>query len=167
MPFNFSFVIPGKLAGMARPVSGDNFESELLVLKRQGIDAIVSLTQEPLSVTAVHRQKMDYLHLPIADFTAPTPAQIERFVAFVRRQNEEHHAVAVHCGAGMGRTGTMLACYLVAIGESAEEAVSSVRAIRPGSIETEEQERSVRRYEQALRAQQDTNGGGRPDACRR
>lgn len=167
MPYNFSFVIPGKLAGMARPVSGENLESELLMLKRQGIDAIVSLTQEPLNVTVVHRHKMDYLHLPLADFTAPTPPQIERFVAFVRRQNDERHAVAVHCGAGMGRTGTMLACYLVYIGESAEEAISSVRAIRPGSIETTEQEESVRRYEKDLRAREQASGEGHPRACGR
>jgi atypical dual specificity phosphatase len=162
MPFNFSYVIPGKLAGMARPGVAEELEGELSLLKRQGIDAIVSLTQEPLSAPVLHRQKFAYLHLPLPDFTAPTPAQIAKFVAFVRQQNDEHHAVAVHCGAGMGRTGTLLACYLVSLGESADEAVSSVRSIRPGSIETPEQEDCIRHYEASLRSGDSVSNAGRP-----
>lgn len=144
MPYNFSFVIPGKLAGMARP--GGDLEGELLLLKRQGVGAIVTLTMEPLATSLLQRKKIEYLHLPVPDFTAPKLPQIESFVAFVRQQNKNQRAVVVHCGAGMGRTGTMLACYLVALGESAEEAIASVRTIRPGSIETFEQEECVRRY---------------------
>jgi atypical dual specificity phosphatase len=56
-------------------------------------------------------------------------------------------AVAVHCGAGLGRTGTLVACYLVAGGLSAEDAIAKVRRLRPGSIETAEQEAAVRTFE--------------------
>ena len=59
-------------------------------------------------------------------------------------------AVAVHCGAGLGRTGTLVACYLVAGGLSAEEAIAKVRRLRPGSIETLEQEAAVRTFEESL-----------------
>jgi atypical dual specificity phosphatase len=59
--------------------------------------------------------------------------------------------VAVHCGGGLGRTGTLLACYLVsAEGLPADAAIARVRAARPGSVETEDQEQAVRRYAERL-----------------
>ena len=56
-------------------------------------------------------------------------------------------AVAVHCRYGLGRVGTMLACYLVKTTNcDAQEAISIVRRKRPGSIETQEQEKLVQRF---------------------
>jgi atypical dual specificity phosphatase len=54
--------------------------------------------------------------------------------------------VAVHCGAGLGRTGTVLAAYLVAGGEEARAALARVRELRPGSVETADQERAIEAY---------------------
>ena len=54
--------------------------------------------------------------------------------------------VGVSCGAGLGRTGTILACYLVSQCFSAEEAINKVRVRRPGSIETREQEDAILAY---------------------
>jgi hypothetical protein len=71
-------------------------------------------------------------------------------------------AVLVHCGGGKGRAGTVLACYLCKHGldapaagvqppvMSAEAAVSTIRAMRPGSIETEQQRRFVVAYGKLL-----------------
>ncbi len=58
--------------------------------------------------------------------------------------------VAVHCIAGLGRTGTILACYLVGQGISAEEAITTIRKWRPGSIEISEQEAVIYEYERFL-----------------
>lgn len=60
---------------------------------------------------------------------------------------ENQQPVAVHCLAGLGRTGTMLACYLVATGTPANNAIMRIREWRPGSIETKEQEAVVYEYE--------------------
>ena len=70
--------------------------------------------------------------------------------AFVRRLDnllKTGHKVVVHCGAGLGRTGTMLAAYLVHTGLSAEDALKEVRLRRPGAIESRTQEDAVRDYE--------------------
>jgi atypical dual specificity phosphatase len=65
--------------------------------------------------------------------------------------------VAVHCAAGLGRTGTVLAAYLVARGEEPRAALARVRDLRPGSVETADQERAVEAYARRLRG-----AGGEP-----
>ncbi|MDR2392390.1 MAG: dual specificity protein phosphatase family protein [Planctomycetota bacterium] len=147
MPANFSFVIPGKLAGCARPGgrAGD-IRSDLAGLVRQGIAALVTLTEEALDPAAVRDVGLDVLHLPVPDFAPPTLEQIARFVAYVDERNRAGGAVAVHCGAGCGRTGTMLACYLASRGKTAGDAIMTVRRERPGSVETPEQELRVREF---------------------
>jgi len=146
---NFSFVIKDRLAGCAAPGTWDPIEDDLQALKEVGITALVSLTEESLDAVTVEEAGLDYLHEPVPDFHPPRPAQIRRFVEFVksRIEGKARGAVAVHCFAGRGRTGTLLACYLVATGLDAEEAVRTVRRLRPGSIETREQERAVRSYQ--------------------
>jgi len=57
--------------------------------------------------------------------------------------------VAVHCMHGHGRTGTMLACYLVKTRKmSGIDAINEIRRLRSGSIETNEQEKAVVQFYQ-------------------
>ncbi len=62
-------------------------------------------------------------------------------------------AVAVHCLWGIGRTGTMLACYLVKEQNlTADQAIDEIRRLRPYSVETYEQEELVHQYFEHLRS---------------
>jgi protein tyrosine phosphatase len=61
-----------------------------------------------------------------------------------------HARVAVHCGAGLGRSGTPIAAYLVSQGAAPDDAIALVRARRPGSIETAEQEVAVHEFARRL-----------------
>ena len=157
MAFNFSFVIPGKLAGSGRPGRNGSLADDLARLVRHKIAAVVSLTEEALNQQQLERFKLRSLHLPIQDFTAPRPEQMQRFVCFVDECLSEKLPVLVHCGAGIGRTGTMLACYLVHTGITPREAIATVRRLRPGSIETHEQEKSVHA---CVRLQKDVKADG-------
>lgn len=160
MPWNFSFVIPGQLAGLACPGSQAPLAHDLKCLAAEGIGALVSLTRAAPDPEVVRRAALEPLHLPVEDFTPPTLGQIRSFVEFARRVIDSGHGVAVHCAAGQGRTGTMLACYLVSLGLPPEEAMDSVRAIRPGSIETPQQEARVREYARTLRTEKDPADAG-------
>lgn len=144
MPRNFSWLLPDEIAGMARPASAvPDFE----FLRELGIDAIVSLTEYPLQKAFIEEFGFEYKHVPVEDLTAPSLEQIDEFVRFATKVCGAGKKLVVHCGAGIGRTGTMLACYLVHKGYSARRAIEEVRRKRPGSIETPEQEEIIALYE--------------------
>ena len=65
--------------------------------------------------------------------------------------------MAVHCAAGLGRTGTLLASYLVATGLEPAAAIAQIRTVRPGSVETATQVAAVEAFARALQADQQTN----------
>ncbi len=127
---------------MARPGRSRPLEEDLDFLRAQGIGAIVSVSERPLDEAVVRRHGLRYLHLPVPDFCAPTIAQIEQFLIFLEAA-DSNGAIAVHCYAGQGRTGTLLACALVHHGLSAEEAIRVVRAKRSPSIDTIVQEQVI------------------------
>lgn len=141
---NFSWLIENRLAGVAYPRS----EDALVLLQKQGVQALLNLSEEALPAEILKKYRLQAEHLPVADFTAPTLEQVERALAIIDGFLRHDLPVAVHCGAGLGRTGTILACYLVSQGSSAKSATEQVRTRRPGSIETLEQEAVIEAYEQ-------------------
>ena len=143
---NFSWVVHGFLAGAEGPAR----PGDLLYLKQQGIRAIVRMEEQTISGEAM---ELIDLYEPVADFTPPDLEQIQRMVRFIQEQIETwQRPTAVTCYAGIGRTGTVLACYLVHEGNSPDNAVSKVRQLRPGSIQTREQEDAVHQYAEWLKS---------------
>ena len=142
-PFGFEWVVPDRIAAMGRP---HDLRRDLESLKDQQIDVIVTLTVAPLQSALIEEFGFETRHIPIPDFQAPRMAQIEAFVRALRQAARKRQRVVVHCGVGRGRTGTMLACYFVSRGRSAEAALEEVRRLRPGSVETAEQEEAIRAF---------------------
>jgi atypical dual specificity phosphatase len=151
MQREFSWVIPDRLAGMPRPGRDAPVDADAAFLAAQGVTLVVTLTEEPLPAQPFASRGIALRHLPVRDFTAPTADQLAAFVAEASAVIETGGRAAVHCAYGMGRTGTFLAAYLVHTGSSAREAIAEVRRLRPGSIETAEQEAAVAAFEAAAR----------------
>lgn len=144
----FSWLVENRIAGMAYP--GEKPET-FARLKALGIGAVVSLTVRPLPRRLLEQQHLAYRHLPIENFAPPDPSQVASFVDFCETNLRQGRAIVVHCLAGMGRTGALLACYLVHEGMAPQEAIDTVRRNRPGSIETSGQEQAVFDYAARLR----------------
>jgi len=143
--YGFSFVEP-QLAGMPLPY-GDDFA----FLASESVDLLVGLRLSAVDPADLEPHGIDYLHLPIEDFHPPTLEQQHAFVEAVGARIDAGDTVGVHCTAGLGRTGTLIATWFVHRGMSPREAIDHVRKLRPGSIETDEQEQSVVHYASAVR----------------
>lgn len=157
------WLIPKTLAGMPAPKvhpkrrlaeggSVEAFDDEFAILHSAGIRAVVTLLNIPTDGPVYESAGFAHLCLPIPDGGAPTFPQAKQFVDFVERQRAAGRAVAVHCQAGIGRTGTMLAVYLISQGESAMEAVRSVREAEPCAIETRRQVQFLEQYAEKRRS---------------
>src|SRR5262249_57907341 len=114
-----------RLAALAQPESS----TDLLWLRQQGIELLISLTEDRLRRDWVNDAGLLLLHEPMLDMEAPSQEQLDRCVSAIQRAVEHGMGVAVHCGAGLGRTGTVLACYLIAQGQTAQNAITRIRRL--------------------------------------
>ena len=145
-PDNFSWIIENKLAGSAIPTSIDEVQWAI----EQGVKSIVTIREDPLDDDWV--KDVNYLHVSSNDMGVPEFTDLTFAVDFIHRRITNSEPVMVHCLAGMGRTGTLLACYLIKYQKmSANEATEKVRKERPGSIQSYPQEEIIFRFEKFLK----------------
>lgn len=87
---------------------------QLAVLQQHGYRAIINLQKEKNTDEATcARLGLHYLHIPLVDNTVPSMIQVKQFLDYVTAP--AHQPTYVHCAAGVGRTGVMVACYRMAV----------------------------------------------------
>jgi protein-tyrosine phosphatase len=103
------------------------------VFKQAGVTAVVRLNEaHTYDPEQFERDGFRHYDLYFDDCTVPDHATIERFLSLAER---EKGSVAVHCTAGLGRTGTLIAIYLMKhYGWTASECIGWLRIVRPGSV---------------------------------
>lgn len=143
-----TWMLPDRLLATALPAN-----HEIPRLAELGITTIIALLEYPPAPDVALRHGVTWSHLPYADMTPPSDELITEFIALLNHAFAHERKVAVHCLAGLGRTGTLISCYLVDEGMTPTQAIAYVRARRPGSVQTRAQELAVIRYAQRANQQ--------------
>jgi atypical dual specificity phosphatase len=117
----------------------DAYRDDLPLLHDAGIRAIVCLLDFPNLAQAYSSGGFAVHTMPVGDGGVPTHQQFTAFLRFVEDQRSVGHPVVVHCVAGRGRTGTVLAGYLISHGYTFEGAATRIRSLQPQAIETAQQ----------------------------
>jgi atypical dual specificity phosphatase len=153
-PTNFSWVIDNKLAGSGTPMTSEQYRW----LIKNNIKSIVTVREFPLPQKwLVDNEKKtiinDYKFVYVKDYGVPSLEVLDNIVDYINiKITKEEKPLVVHCAAGKGRTGTILAAYLLKQDNiSSQDAIKKIRSLRPGSIQSKIQEEILHEYETFLK----------------
>jgi cell division cycle 14 len=114
------------------------------MLQQMGVDTIVRLNNRTYDEAAFTDAGFRHIEMFFPDGTCPPDPVLEHFLELI----ESPAVVALHCKAGLGRTGTLAGCHLIKnFGFSAMEAIAWIRICRPGSIIGPQQQFLVTYYQ--------------------
>jgi protein-tyrosine phosphatase len=138
------WVIPGRFLAGSYPLP------RLASIREAGIDFFLDLTVENEYSFPPYAAGVEYRRLAIRDFGCPTVDRMRETLDAIDDALARGRNVFVHCYAGVGRTGTVVGCFLVRHGMSPADALDAIAHWRAGreygrrrSPETDEQEEFV------------------------
>lgn len=149
-PNGFHWLVPGKLAGCPMPGVVFAIDHDLALLRGMGVTVLVNLTEREMSAERLAAYGLRSYHLGIADRGAPPLLWAKLLLAKIEVMLREGEVVAVHCLAGLGRTGMVLAGWLIREGLTADEALRRLRTLDPGFVQSQEQEDLLHALEENL-----------------
>jgi atypical dual specificity phosphatase len=152
-PRGFHWIRPGLLAGMSRPGLLEDLDVDLEALHAVGARVVVNL-EETVSVpeAALAAHGFTSVRLPIKDMGVPSFQDAATLAQRVIAYMADGTCVAIHCRAGLGRTGTLLAAVLVYEGFTALDAIERVRRVQPRFVQSQSQAEFLERFERFIRS---------------
>lgn len=149
-PRGFLWLVRGRLAGTPLPGVYFDIDYDLKALRRVGVTTLVTLTETALDAAQLAPFGLKNIWEPIPDMAAPTLEQGVRICQKIEQALMQQEVVAVHCRAGLGRTGTALAAQLIWEGRPALEALETVRSIEPRWVQSPEQVAFLEAFEHTV-----------------
>ena len=138
---DFNWIVPGKLLAFSSPsptpTDAEGFraftpEDYVPLFRRLGVTAVVRLNKKTYEAGRFTSLGMNHYDLYFLDGSVPAEDIVLRFLSITE---SERGAVAIHCKAGLGRTGTLIACYCMKhYSFPPAEFIGWIRICRPGSI---------------------------------
>lgn len=142
-PIDTFWVVPHTLLAGEYPghIDEEKAQEKINWLIEQGVTAFVDLTEDGELRPYMHLspdqvasgQQIAYVRTPIRDVSIPTVPEMIAILNHIDAKIEERHIVYVHCWGGIGRTGTVIGCYLVRHGMKGDEALEAIAQLRKQS----------------------------------
>ncbi|KAK1165371.1 dual specificity protein phosphatase CDC14AB isoform X2 [Acipenser oxyrinchus oxyrinchus] len=138
---DFNWIVPGKFLAFSGPHPKSKIEhgyplhapeAYFPYFRKQNVTTIIRLNKKIYDASRFTDAGFDHYDLFFIDGSTPSDVIMRRFLHICESTDG---AVAVHCKAGLGRTGTLIACYLMKHYKfTAAETIAWIRICRPGSI---------------------------------
>lgn len=147
----FDLPLGNGLVGISvMPGRSGKFDADIGAIADWGADHVLTMTtkSELETASATHirsvlqERDIHWHHLPITDFGAPdmvTDAHWRALSPNLRTALDQGGRVLAHCWGGQGRSGMIILRLMVEAGEQPEAAISRLRSVRPGAVETQAQ----------------------------
>ncbi|KAM4706930.1 dual specificity protein phosphatase CDC14B isoform 2-T2 [Discoglossus pictus] len=138
---DFNWIIPRKFLAFSGPHSKSKMENGyphhapeayFLYFRRHKITTIVRLNKKMYDANRFTDADFEHHDLFFIDGSTPNDAIVKKFLNICENSDG---GIAVHCKAGLGRTGTLIGCYMMKhYRMTAAETIAWVRICRPGSV---------------------------------
>uniref|UniRef100_A0A8B9LEN0 Cell division cycle 14Ab n=1 Tax=Astyanax mexicanus TaxID=7994 RepID=A0A8B9LEN0_ASTMX len=138
---DFNWIVPGKFLAFSGPHPKSKVENGYPLhapeayfpyFRKHNVTTIIRLNKKIYDAKRFTDAGFDHYDLFFVDGSTPSDVITRRFLHICESTDG---AVAVHCKAGLGRTGTLIGCYLMKHYRfTAAEAIAWIRVCRPGSI---------------------------------
>jgi atypical dual specificity phosphatase len=155
-PTGFVWLFPGELAGTPWPGIVSDVAHDLRALQNVGVTRLVNLTHEAFDAALAASHGIQVAQWPIADGHAPSATQAALLCTQLEQWIGAGEVIALHCRAGLGRTGTLLAAFWLWRGNGSRSAVESVEVVRrlnQNMIQTTAQVEFLHTFAQRLSSQ--------------
>lgn len=148
-PRGFVWLIGGKVAGTPFPGLLRSVHQDLQALRNAGITRLISLTETPFDAALAANYDIQCTAVPMPDMHAPSLEEAWFLCHEMDRYLQNGEAVAVHCKAGLGRTGTVLGLYWIWLQAGQVSGAAAMRYVRQqeaGMIQSLEQENFLKNF---------------------